>query len=139
MGINRAVICGNLARDCEYRTTASGMGVAAFTVAVNGRKRGPDGEWTSYAEFLDCTIFGKRADGLAKHLVKGLKVAVAGKLRRDTWEDGSGQRRSRVYIVVDEIDLMSRRAANVTEEDEVRSIVEGAYPDAELYEEEIPF
>lgn len=46
MSINRATISGNLTRDGELRSTASGMPVLAFSVAVNDRRKNSQtGEW----------------------------------------------------------------------------------------------
>ena len=58
---------------------------------------------------MDCTLFGARADGLSKILVKGIKVAIDGKLRWSQWER-DGQKRSKVEIIVDSLDFMSQRS-----------------------------
>lgn len=81
MGINRVMISGNLTRDPDLRQTSGGLSVLTFGVAVNDRRRNAAGEWEDYPNFLDCTIFGARADGLSKYLSKGAKVAIEGKLR----------------------------------------------------------
>ena len=62
MSINRVIITGNLTRDPELRSTASGMPVLGFGVAVNDRRRNQQtGEWEDYPNFIDCTMFGARA------------------------------------------------------------------------------
>ena len=111
MTINKAIISGNLTRDAELRSTAGGMSVAKFSVAVNERmKNNQTGEWEDRPNFLDCTMFGKRAESLAQHLTRGAKVTVEGRLRWSQWEDrNGGGKRSKVEIVVDEIELMSGR------------------------------
>lgn len=125
--MNRVEISGNLARDAELSMTASGTAILEFTVAVNDRRRGADGEWQSYADFLDCKIFGKRAESLQRWMTKGLKVAVFGKLRKHTWEDReTGQTRSRIDIIVDDIDLMQRRGPSVTDDDAQAAAALGA-------------
>lgn len=127
MSMNRVEISGNLARDAELSMTASGTAILEFTVAVNDRRRGADGEWQSYADFLDCKIFGKRAESLQRWMTKGLKVAVFGKLRKHTWEDReTGQTRSRIDIIVDDIDLMQRRGPSVTDDDAQAAAALGA-------------
>ena len=111
MSINKAVVSGNLTRDPELRQTAGGFSVLGFGLAVNDRRKNPQtGEWEDYANFIDCTVFGPRAESLSKFLSKGAKVAVEGKLRWTQWER-DGQKRSKIEIVVDEIDLMSSRPA----------------------------
>jgi len=109
MSINRVMISGNLTRDPELRSTASGMAVMTFGVAVNDRRRNAQtGEWEDYANFVDCTMFGNRAQGVHPYLSKGLKVAIEGKLRYSTWER-EGQRRSKLEVIVDELEFMTSR------------------------------
>ena len=109
MSINRVVISGNLTREPELRRTQSGMAILGFGVAVNDRRRNPQtGDWEDYANFVDCTIFGARAEALSNILSKGMKVAIEGKLRWSQWER-DGQKRSKLEVIVDEIEFMSSR------------------------------
>ena len=86
MSINRVNISGNLTRDPELRMTGSGTQILAFGVAVNDRRRNPQsGEWEDYPNFVDCVVFGARAEPLSRFLSKGSKVAVEGKLRYSSW------------------------------------------------------
>lgn len=110
MSINRVVVSGNLTRDPELRVTPGGTQVLGFGVAVNGRRRNKQtGEWEDYPNFIDCTMFGNRAEALSRILRKGMKVAIEGKLRYSSWEDkNGGGRRSKVEIIPDEVVLMSQ-------------------------------
>lgn len=108
MSINRVNITGNLTRDPELRATAGGTQVLSFGVAVNDRRRNAQtGEWEDYPNFVDCTMFGTRAEAVSRFLAKGNKVAIEGKLRYSSWER-DGQRRSKLEVIVDEIEFMSR-------------------------------
>ena len=108
MSINRVNISGNLTRDPELRMTSGGTQVLSFGVAVNDRRRNPQtGEWEDYPNFVDCTMFGSRAEAVNRYLSKGSKVAIEGKLRYSSWER-DGQRRSKLEVIVDEIEFMSR-------------------------------
>ena len=108
MSINRVNISGNLTRDPELRATAGGTQVLSFGVAVNDRRKNPQtGDWEDYPNFVDCTMFGTRAEAVSRYLSKGTKVAIEGKLRYSSWER-DGQRRSRLEVIVDEIEFMSR-------------------------------
>ena len=96
MSINRVNITGNLTRDPELRATAGGTQVLSFGVAVNDRRRNAQtGEWEDYPNFVDCTMFGTRAEAVSRFLAKGNKVAIEGKLRYSSWER-DGQRRSKL-------------------------------------------
>ena len=108
MSINRVVISGNLTRDPELRSTTSGTQVLSFGVAVNDRRRNQQtGDWEDYPNFVDCTMFGARAEAVSRYLSKGSKVAIEGKLRYSSWER-DGQRRSKLEVIVDEIEFLSR-------------------------------
>lgn len=67
MSINRVNITGNLTRDPELRATAGGTQVLSFGVAVNDRRRNAQtGEWEDYPNFVDCTMFGTRAEAVSR-------------------------------------------------------------------------
>ncbi len=109
MSINRVIISGNLTRDSELRSTASGLPVLGFGVAVNDRRKNQQtGEWEDYPNFIDCTMFGARAESLSRYLSKGTKVSVEGKLRWSQWER-EGQKRSKLEVIVDELEFVSSR------------------------------
>lgn len=108
MSINRVIISGNLTRDPELRSTAGGLPVLGFGVAVNDRRKNQQtGEWEDYPNFIDCTMFGTRAESLSRFLSKGAKVSIEGKLRWSQWER-DGQKRSKIEVIVDELEFMSR-------------------------------
>lgn len=128
MSINRVNITGNLTRDPELRSTASGTPVLGFGVAVNERRKNQQtGEWEDYPNFVDCTMFGKRAESVSRYLAKGAKVAIEGKLRWSQWEK-DGQKRSKLDVIVDEIEFMSKGDSGASS---------GTQPS--VYDEDIPF
>ena len=109
MSINIVIISGNLTRDPELRQ-AGNTSVLSFGVAVNDRRRNPQsGQWESVPNFVDCVVFGARAEPLSRYLSKGSKVAIEGKLRYSSWETKEGQRRSKLEVVVDEVEFLSSR------------------------------
>lgn len=110
MSINKVCITGNLTRDPELRETASGFQVLNFGVAFNDRRKNQQTQqWEDYANFVDCTMFGNRAASVSRFLGKGSKVAIEGKLRWSQWEAQDGGKRSKLEVVVDEIELMTSR------------------------------
>lgn len=110
MAINKATITGNITRDPELRQTQGGTSVLTIGVAVNDRRKNQQtGEWEDYPNYIDCTIFGNRATGVAPHLQKGMKVAIEGKLNQSRWQAEDGTNRSKIGIIVDEIEFMAKR------------------------------
>ena len=142
MSINRVAISGNLTRDAELRTTQSGMSILDFGVAVNDRRKDQQtGEWEDCPNFVDCTMFGTRAEKLQPFLTKGSKVALEGKLRYSSWERG-GQRRSKLGVIVDDLEFMSSRRDDAGSGYAPRPVPEaGPAIDAaaSVYDEDIPF
>ena len=132
MSINRVVIAGNVTREPELRATGSGMAILKFGVAVNDRVKDPhSGEWTDRANFFDVTVFGARGESLSRFLSKGSKVAVEGKLRWSSWETQSGEKRSKVEIIADDIEFMSRDGGG--------SGKASSAPRHDEFEDDIPF
>lgn len=153
MSINRVCISGNLTRDPELRATAGGTQVLSFGVAVNDRRRNAQtGEWEDYPNFVDCTMFGNRAEAVSRFLAKGMKVAIEGKLRYSSWEK-DGQKRSKLEVIVDEIEVMVRREQSAAPVDDLAATVPAqpsgpqwsaqqayaAAPQPEVYDEDVPF
>lgn len=129
MSINRVNVSGNLTRDPEARMTSGGTQVLSFGVAVNDRRRNPQtGEWEDYPNFVDCTMFGSRAEAVSRYLTKGSKVAIEGKLRYSSWER-DGQKRSKLEVIVDELEFMSKGQQNPAM----------TPPASDITEEDIPF
>ena len=112
---NTASIIGRVVQDARYTTASNGAGVASFAVAVNDRRVNREtGELHEYVSFIDCVMFGKRADSLHPYLTKGKLVSVSGPLRQARWMTDDGRRRSRVSLVANQVDLLSPKRQEVT-------------------------
>lgn len=135
MSINKVLITGNLTRDPELKSTAGGMSILNFGVAVNERaKNQQSGEYEDRPNFIDCTMFGKRAESVSKYISKGSKVAIEGKLRWNQWEK-DGQKHSKLSVIVDEIEFMSRKSGDPVEQTFGVQMQEVT----DVYAEDIPF
>ena len=145
MSINKVVLTGNLTRDAELRYSQSGMAISAIGIAVNDRaKNSSTGEWEDYANFINCTLFGKRAEALDPYLKKGQKVAIDGKLRYLSWES-DGQKRSKIEVIVDDLELLGSRNNGGGQENAPAKAAYSApttpvvNEDASVYDEDVPF
>lgn len=131
MSINNVNISGNLGRDAELKSTASGNPALQFSVCVNDRTN-QNGQWVDRPNWVPCVMYGNRANALSKHLLKGTKVSIAGKLRQSQWER-DGQKHSRLEVIVNEIELMGSRSQQPQQ---------GEYqqqPAIDMYGTDIPF
>lgn len=107
MSINKVMIAGNLTRSPELRSTQGGTAVLTFGVAVNDRRKNPQtGEWEDYPNYVDCALFGKRAETVSRFIDKGSKVAIEGSLRYSSWEK-DGHKRSKLEVIVDDVEFLS--------------------------------
>lgn len=100
--INTVCVSGNLVKNAERPRE----GILNFTIATNTRQK--DGEdWIDYPNYIDCVLYGKRADAIAKYLKKGIKAFVSGKLHQDRWTKDE-KTVSRIVIRVDNIEFVGK-------------------------------
>lgn len=108
---NRVQLIGNLGRDIELKTAASGKTYAKFTLATNDRYKGADGEQVVNTQWHNLTAFGVTAKNMAKLLAKGSEVVVEGKLTYNQYEDKNGTTRYITDIIVGDFKTLSKSHA----------------------------
>ena len=108
--INRVVLTGNLTRDPELRSTASGMSVCSLRVACNTRRKNQStGEWEDKPNFFDVTVWGAQGENCARFLAKGRPVALDGRLEWREWETQEGHKRQAIDIIADAVQFLGGR------------------------------
>jgi single-strand DNA-binding protein len=108
--INRVVVVGNLTRDPELRGTAAGTSICGLRLACNARRRKPDSdEWEDRPNYFDVSVFGTYGENCARHLNKGSRIAVDGRLEWSEWETADGHHREAVQIVADSVQFLGAR------------------------------
>ncbi|MGD0981860.1 MAG: single-stranded DNA-binding protein [Solirubrobacteraceae bacterium] len=126
--INRVVLVGNLTRDPELRSTATGTSVCRLRVACSARWRSSDsGEWIDKPNYFDVSVFGASAEACARFLEKGRPVAIDGRLDWHEWETDEGERRQAVGVIADNVQFLASRVGPALE------------AEGDLEEEPIPF
>ena len=102
--VNIAVVEGNLTQAATLSRWGDGTAYCRFTVANNEYyKKGE--KYESIPSFFDCQVKGPYAEAMAKHLLKGRRVTVTGRLKQNRWTDEQGIKHSAVFIKVSEISL----------------------------------
>jgi single-strand DNA-binding protein len=109
MSVNKVILVGNLGRDPETRTAASGTVVANLRVATTSREKDKDGNWSDHTEWHTVVAFGKVAENVARFLKKGRQIYVEGKLRTRKWQDKDGQDRYSTEVVADTVQFLGGR------------------------------
>ena len=110
--MNSLHIIGNLTKDPELRTTATGLSVCSFTVAVN-RKKTKDGQQET--DYFKVTAWRERGETCAKYLTKGKKVCVIGPVSVRTWEN-NGKNGASLEVTAEEVEFLSGRGDDKPEQ-----------------------
>jgi single-strand DNA-binding protein len=111
MGVNKAILIGNLGKDPEIRRTASQTAVATFSLATSERRKNSSGTWEDHTEWHRIVAFGKLAEFCGSYLKKGKQVYVEGKIRTNKWQDKQGQDRYTTEILAAAIQFVGRKEA----------------------------
>ncbi|MCE5302081.1 MAG: single-stranded DNA-binding protein [Planctomycetaceae bacterium] len=103
---NRVILVGNLTRDPELRYLASGTAVTDIGLAVSDRRKSANGEWIEETTFVDVTLWGRTAEVVSEYLSKGSPVLIEGRLKLDSWETQDGQKRSKLKVVGERMQML---------------------------------
>ncbi|MBQ7192829.1 MAG: single-stranded DNA-binding protein, partial [Synergistaceae bacterium] len=109
-GFNRAIIAGNLTKDPDLRYTVNKRAYARFSVAVNYRYKGENGEYQDGTDYINVVAWGTLGETCGKYLKKGSPVLIEGKIRTGSYEarDGSGKRYT-TEIMADNMVMLGSR------------------------------
>ena len=107
--MNRVILIGNLGADAELKYTNSGQPVASMRLATSEKWQGKDGQQQERTDWHSLTLWGKRAEALAKYLTKGSRIAIQGRIQYREYEDRNGNKRWSTDIVVDDVEPLGGR------------------------------
>jgi single-strand DNA-binding protein len=148
--LNKVMLIGNLTRDPEVKYTPKGTAVTEIGLAVNRQYTAENGEKREEVTFIDVTLWGRVAEIVGEYCKKGRPLFVEGRLQLDTWDDKtSGQKRSKLKVVGENIQLLGSKPAGGGEGEESRPVSRAAAkpaqgqkkaePELEPEEDDIPF
>ncbi len=103
---NRVILVGNLTQDPELRYISTGTAVTDLRLAVNDRRRNAEGQWVDETTFVDVTLWARQAEVACQYLSKGSSVLIEGRLKLDTWETQDGQKRSKLRVVGERMQML---------------------------------
>ena len=104
---NRVFLMGNLTRDPQLSYTPNQTAVVDFGMATNRRWTGQDGSQREETCFVDCRMFGKRAEVINKYCKRGNPLFVEGRLTFDSWEAQDGTKRSKLRVTVENFEFIT--------------------------------
>ena len=103
--LNQVVLEGNVVRQPETRMCKNGRAMCTVSIAVNSSYKNKQGSYVDEVSFFDITVFGPSAEHYANWCTKGRRILVIGSLKQDVYIDKTGQKRSKIAIIADRIEL----------------------------------
>jgi single-strand DNA-binding protein len=98
-------MCGRLTRDVELKYSKSGTAICQVSVAMSESSKEGD-SWVEKPVFVDVTLFGKTAEVVGEYCSKGSQLIIDGKLSLDQWQDKDGNKRSKLKVIGDKVQLV---------------------------------
>jgi len=117
MNFNKVILAGNLTRDVEVSYLPNQTQVGKFGLAINHKWKSSAGEEKQEVCFVDCVAFGGIVGVIQKYTQKGAPLFVEGRLRLEQWNAQDGSKRSKMVVVVDNIQLVSSKTEPKAEEE----------------------
>lgn len=135
--MNKIILIGNLTRDPELRSTSSGVTVCSFTIAVNRRFGGQDGERVT--DYFRINAWRQIGESCGKYLAKGRKVAVTGELHPRSYVDKNGDMRFALDVNASEVEFLTPRGTGGQAERPADGGETDEYGFTDLTTDDIPF
>ena len=108
--INCAIIMGRLVADPELRTTANGVSVTSFCVAVDRNFSKAGGE--KQTDFINVVAWRQTADFVTRYFHKGSMIAVEGSIQVRSYEDKNGVKRTAVEIIANNVSFCGSKSSD---------------------------
>ena len=110
--MNKVILMGRLTRDPDIRYTQgeNSMAVARFSLAVDRRRTGADGQ--READFINCVTFGKNAEFAERYLHQGTKIVLTGRIQTGSYTNKDGNKVYTTDVVGEDIEFAESKAAS---------------------------
>lgn len=139
--MNKVQIIGNITKDLEMRTTATGSNVLSFNIATNENYKDKNGQKVEKVEFHSCIAFGKIGELIKTYCYKRSKLYIEGKLQTRNWDDKNGIKKYKTEILVQNIEFLSKgnaqKSENIVQQDEEVPLISA--DEEEINIDDIPF
>jgi single-strand DNA-binding protein len=141
--VNKVILLGNVGKDPEVRTSASGNLIAELSLATNDRVKDQGGNWKDRTEWHTLVAFQRTAEIIRDYVSKGAKLYVEGRIQTHSWDDkNTGEKRYRTQIVVNDVSLISGQKpqnSEYSQEPEREDFSQAAPSSSEITDDDIPF
>ena len=125
--LNQWTGIGRTTKEPEMRSTANGVAVATFTIAVDRNFKNAHGE--KETDFFNIVCWRGLAETVGRYLGKGRLVAVSGRLQNRSYEAKDGTKRYITEIVASEVQFLDR----------AKDAQQPQFEEVEIDDSELPF
>lgn len=98
--MNKVILLGRMTKDAELKSTANGVSVCSFSLAVQRRFKNAEGNYE--ADFINCVAWRQQADFISKYFGRGSLIAIVGSIQTRTYEGTDGKKVYVTEVVVEE-------------------------------------
>lgn len=109
-GLNLVQLIGNLGREPEGRYLPNGTKVCTFSLAVNRRWTGGDGEPKEATDWFNVEAWGRLGEICHEYLSKGSLVYISGRLQTDRYEH-EDETRFFTKVIARQMQMLDRKEA----------------------------
>ena len=133
--MNKAVIVGRLTKSPELRYTQTNIASVAFTIAVNRNYKNANGEYD--ADFIPVVAWRGLAETLSKHLKKGARVAISGRIQTRSYDGNDGQKRYVTEVIADDATIIDWGSDTGTPDGETTTAAPAGFTPVD--DDDVPF
>lgn len=113
--MNKVILIGNLTKDPEITTTASGVSMCRFALAISRKYANSEGE--KETDFINIIVWRNLADNCHKFLKKGSKAAVVGNIQTRSYDGTDGSKRYVTEVVAEEVEFISTKNSDYSNDE----------------------
>lgn len=135
--MNKVLLVARLTREPELRTTANGVSVTSFNVAVNRRYKNADGGYD--ADFPNCVAYRQTAEFIAKNFTKGQQIGLVGSIQTRTYDDKEGKKVYVTEVAVDEAYFVGDKVKTAEKPNTMPVENDGFMPAPASDDDDLPF
>lgn len=110
--INSIIFEGNLVRDPEERYFPNGTKYAVMVLGNSQKYTKQDGSVLENKCFIEIQVFGKQSEVVIKYLAKGCRVTAQGEINLQSWQDQSGAKKSKHFVVAKKLSILTFKKAD---------------------------
>lgn len=108
--INNVTLTGRITKDLEKHQTNKGTSVVNFSLAVDRRFKGSNGN--READFISIQTWGMTADLLCKYCSKDSLIGIEGRIQTRNYENNQGQRVYVTEVVAENVTFLDSKKNN---------------------------